>query len=133
MAKSAKRTIGDKGEDVACQYLEARGFTVIARNYLRPWGEIDIVAEKPDLLVFVEVKSVSRESSALVSRETGGQGIRPEENMNAFKLKKLSRVIQTYLISKKVPESRVWRIDLACVYLDLNTGKGKVEMFENIN
>lgn len=129
MAKTAKRTLGDIGEDVACKYLEAHGYSVVERNYSKPWGEIDIVAEKGDYLVFVEVKSVSRESSPRVSQET----IRPEENMTQFKLVKLHRVIQTYLLARKVFEDRSWRIDLACVYLDLKMKKGRVEMFENIN
>jgi|SRR3989344_9397646 len=122
---SPKRKIGDIGEDVVCKYLETKGFRVIERNYLRKWGEIDIIAEKGNLLSFIEVKSVSRESG---SRET----YRPEENVHPAKLKRLHRTIQTYLLDHKVPESMEWRIDIACVYLDFSTRKAKVEMLENI-
>src|SRR5260370_14551882 len=38
--------LGDTGEEVACKYLQNKGFSVLERNYLRPWGEIDIVAKK---------------------------------------------------------------------------------------
>ena len=72
---SPKRKIGDIGEEVVCKYLETKGFRVLERNYLRKWGEIDIVAEKGQLLSFIEVKSVSRENG---SRGT----YRPEENMH---------------------------------------------------
>ena len=120
---SPKRKIGDIGEEVVCKYLETKGFRVLERNYLRKWGEIDIVAEKGDLLSFIEVKSVSREP---------GKGYRPEENMHLAKLKRLHRVIQTYLLDRKVPDSRGWRIDVACVYLDFSTRKAKVEMLENV-
>ncbi len=120
---SPKRKIGDIGEEVVCKYLETKGFRVLERNYLRKWGEIDIVAEKGQLLSFIEVKSVSREP---------GTGYRPEENMHPAKLKRLHRVIRTYLLDRKVPEGREWRIDVACVYLDFSTRKAKVEMLENV-
>jgi len=122
---SPKRKIGDIGEEVAVKYLERKGFRVIERNYLRKWGEIDIIAEKGQLLSFIEVKSVSRESG---SRET----YRPEENVHPAKLKRLHRAIQTYLLDRKVPDSREWRVDVACVYLDFSTRKAKVEMLENV-
>ena len=122
---SPKRKIGDIGEEVAVKYLERKGFRILERNYLRKWGEIDIIAEKGQLLSFIEVKSVSRESG---SRET----YRPEENVHPAKLKRLHRAIQTYLLDRKVPDSREWRVDVACVYLDFSTRKAKVEMLENI-
>jgi putative endonuclease len=129
MAKTEKRRIGDIGEDIVCKYLENKGYFVRERNYWKPWGEIDIVAEKPDFISFVEVKSVSRSNRAgEFSRET----IRPEENMHPAKLKRLHRAVQTYLIEKKIPESRAWQIDLACVFLDFSTKRARVELLENI-
>jgi len=122
---SPKRKIGDIGEEVAVKYLERKGFRILERNYLRKWGEIDIVAEKGNLLSFIEVKSVSRENG---SRGT----YRPEENVSPTKLKRLHRAIRTYLLDRKVPDSREWRVDVACVYLDFSTRKAKVEMLENI-
>ena len=128
MAKSEKRKIGDIGEDIACTYLRRKGFALIQQNYWKPWGEIDIVAKKGGVLRFVEVKSVSREPNSGFSRET----VRPEENMHPGKVRRLHRAIQTYLLEKKVPESVAWQIDLACVYIDLEAKKGRVELFENI-
>ncbi len=127
MAVSENRKIGDIGEEAACKYLTNKGYVLIARNYWKPWGEIDIVAEKGNTLVFVEVKSVTREP---LSR--GEQKVRPEENFHPAKLKRLHRAIQTYLIENKVPESKPWQIDLACVYLDFSTKKARVELLENI-
>ncbi|MES2006985.1 MAG: YraN family protein [Patescibacteria group bacterium] len=120
MAKTDKRRIGDIGEEVVCKYLENKGYFVRERNYWKPWGEIDIIAEKANSISFVEVKSVSREN------------IRPEENMHPAKLKRLHRVVQTYLLDRKVPESKKWQIDLACVFLDFSTKRARVEMLENI-
>lgn len=129
MAKTQKRGIGDIGEGVAQKYLENNRFFVLSRNYWKPWGEIDIVAERDHMLHFVEVKSVSvKGSDGKFSRET----IRPEENMHPAKLRRLHRVVQTYLIEEKVPENKEWQIDLVCVFLNFETKRAKVEMFENI-
>ena len=123
MAKTAKRQIGDTGEDVACKYLQGKGFLVIERNYLKPWGEIDIVVKKGEKLCFVEVKTVTRETVG---------GYRPEENVHPAKLKRLHRAVQTYLIDHKVSGETEWQIDVACVYLDFATRKARVEMLENV-
>ncbi|MSR70740.1 YraN family protein [Candidatus Kaiserbacteria bacterium] len=128
---SPKRKLGDTGEEVACKYLESKGFRVLERNYLRKWGEIDIVAEKGSLLSFVEVKSVTREPHE-IGKPAISRGYRPEENVHPAKLKRLHRAIQTYLLDRKVPEDRPWRVDVACVYLDFSTRKAKVEMLENV-
>ena len=126
MAKTEKRKIGDIGEDIASKYLIEKGHRVVERNYWRSWGEIDIVSERAKTLHFVEVKSVSREAPF------SGGGIRPEENMHVAKLRRLHRAIQTYLLEKRVPESKSWQIDLACVFIDLKNKKAKVELMENI-
>src|SRR3989344_8174198 len=109
MVKSEKRKVGDIGEGIACKYLVSKGYIVIEQNYWKPWGEIDIIAEKGENLIFIEVKSVSSESGASVSRGM----LRPEENMHSSKVKRLHRAIQTYLLEKNVPETKQWQIDLA--------------------
>jgi len=130
MAKTRKREVGDKGEEVVCRYLEGKGYEIVGRNYLKPWGEIDIIAKKGSIISFVEVKSVSRSlsDSHKGSRET----YRPEENMHPNKVKRLHRAIQTYLLDHKIQEGIEWQLDLACVYLDFNTHKARVEMLENV-
>jgi putative endonuclease len=128
MSPSHKRKIGDIGEEVACKYLAKQRYIVLERNYLRPWGEIDIVAEKRGKLRFVEVKAISCEMGA--GKE--GYSVRPEDNMHPGKLKRLHRAIQTYLLDHKVPEEKEWQIDLACVFLDFNAKRARVEMIENV-
>ncbi len=128
MPKTERRNIGDLGEDIACKYPKNTGHIILARNYWKPWGEIDIIAGKGSILMFIEVKSVSREPGSHGSYEM----LRPEENLHPAKFKRLHRAIQTYLLEKKVPETKQWQIDLACVYIDFTAKKGRVELLENI-
>ena len=48
---------GKAGEDAVCAYLEEHGCTILARNYRKKCGEIDIIAQDGDTAVFVEVKT----------------------------------------------------------------------------
>ena len=83
--KTPKRRVGDIGEGVAAKYLEKRGFSVLTRNYLKPWGELDIVAKRAGKLHFVEVKTVSRDA-----RQVSRGNIRPEDNMHGAKIRRYS-------------------------------------------
>jgi putative endonuclease len=49
--------LGNQGEDWACEYLRERGYEIAARNYRYGRAEIDIIARREKLLVFVEVKT----------------------------------------------------------------------------
>ena len=140
---SETQKTGEIGENVAYKFLMKHGFTVLERNYTKKWGEIDIIAEKKDKLHFIEVKSVSRETltspkstSPQPSPYKGEGGIsddyRPEDNMHPWKLKRISRTIQTYLISKKVPDEKEWQVDLFVIYLDLKNKKAKVRVVQDI-
>jgi putative endonuclease len=128
MAKTEKRSLGDVGESIAAQYLQHKGYLVVERNYLRPWGEIDIVAKIGKKWVFVEVKTVSRENLGGISRGT----FRPEDNVHAAKLRRLHRAIETYCMSKKVERDSEYQVDVMCVYLDTASKKARVDHIENV-
>jgi putative endonuclease len=127
---SEKQKIGKLGEDVACKYLKKKGFVILERNYTRKWGEIDIVSEKNNKLYFGEVKSVSCDFLPNLKDESPFAK-RPEENMHPWKLKRLHKIIETYLISHRIG-NKSWQLDLLLVYLDLNNRKAKVKVLENI-
>lgn len=126
-SRTEKRKIGDIGENIACDFLKSRGFEVLERNYLRKWGEIDIIARKADVIRFIEVKSVSYETPRY---DSGQASYRPEDNMHPWKLKRLARTIQTYLLHKKLDCE--WQLDLVTVKMNMETRKARVEIIENI-
>ena len=126
---SEKQKIGKIGENIAVKFLMKHSFSILDRNYTKKWGEIDIVAEKDNRLYFVEVKSVSRETLDSVLDETSEY--KPEDNMHPWKLKRLARTIQTYLLSKRLDEKE-WQVDLLVVFLDLKNKKARVKVVKDI-
>jgi len=125
---SKTQKTGEIGENIACKFLVKQGFSIIDRNYTKKWGEIDIVAEKQNKLYFIEVKSVSRDLSVSHGTDTW----RAEDNMHPWKMKRMSRTIQTYLLSKKIPDDKEWQVDLLVIYLDLNNKKAKIKRIEDL-
>ena len=126
---SEKQKIGEIGEGEAVAFLMKQGFSILERNYTKKWGEIDIVAEKRDRIYFIEVKSVVRENLDNVLRETNDY--RPEDNMHPWKLKRLARAIQTYILHKRL-DDREWQFDLLVVYLDTKNNRSQVKVVSDI-
>lgn len=58
MLRKNNRAAGTAGEDTAANYLCSQGYEIISRNFRTRRGEIDIIAHKENVLVFVEVKSL---------------------------------------------------------------------------
>jgi putative endonuclease len=139
--RTEKRKLGDIGENIACNYLTNHGFEVVDRNYLRKWGELDIVARKKGIIHFIEVKSVS--CATPVPNGTFGRvtlpsdvirvtdQYRPEENVHPQKLKRLARAIQTYILEKRLDNTE-WQLDIVTVKIDQTNRRARVEMLENI-
>lgn len=131
---SNSQKIGQIGENIASKYLIRHGFSIIERNYTRKWGEIDIIAKKGNKIHFVEVKSKTVEPtyfSNIKNPKYEARGIKPEENVHYWKIKKLRRVIETYLISQRVGNI-LWQFDIAVVYLNIDKKLAQVKMMENI-
>jgi putative endonuclease len=128
---SATQKTGEIGENIAVKFLMKHGFSLLERNYTKKWGEIDIIAEKANKIYFVEVKSVSKSNLDIVTHETLDQ-YHPEDNMHPWKLKRISRTIQTYLLSNKVGDEKEWQVDLLVVFLDLNNKKARIKVVSDI-
>ncbi len=55
-----KKKLGKLGEDIVARHLQQEGFTILAQNYRKYFGEVDLIATKSELLIFVEVKTRQR-------------------------------------------------------------------------
>ncbi len=126
-AKS-NREIGALGESLAAKFLERRGFKILTMNYMKPWGEIDIIAEKAGITRFVEVKSVSRESLPDVSREMNTH--RPEEMVHEAKLRKIARTAEMYM--NETGDDRDFQIDVVGVFIDTKNRKARCRLYEQV-
>ena len=98
---------GNLSESVVCDFLVSKGYEILDRNYLRKWGELDIVAIKEGSLHFIEVKSDFRKNQ--------NDGYRAEELMHNLKQRRLRRMVATYLEDKKYGLDYPFVFDLAIV------------------
>ena len=127
-SRRSTKEVGNTGESVAAEFLTRKGFKIIERNYRKPWGEVDIIAEKSGVVRFIEVKSVSRESSQDISRETNEH--RPEEMVHESKLRKIARTAEMYMNAKNDP--RDYQIDVVGVFLDFKSRKARCRLLEQV-
>lgn len=109
--------VGAAGEALAARALTGRGYHLITRNWHCRYGELDIIAEDGDELVFVEVKT--RRGSAL--------GM-PEEALTPTKRRRLLAAAQQYLMEHEMAE-RPYRFDVVAIELDGRGGTGEVRVY----
>ncbi len=81
-----KKVLGDKGENISCEFLKDKGYDIVTRNYRTRYGEIDIIAKDGTVLVFAEVK--------LRSGGNYGRGI---EAVTPHKVGKIHQVAMEYI------------------------------------
>lgn len=125
---SEKRQFGDIGEDLCVKHLVKHGYRILDKNYLKKWGEIDVIAKKNGIIHFVEVKSKDLKSFMWNNLDLYS----PEENVHPWKLKRLSRAIQTYLMEKNIDDEIEWQIDIAAVFIDFDSKKATIKIIEDI-
>ncbi|MBM4135352.1 MAG: YraN family protein [Nitrospira sp.] len=107
------KSLGCKGEDLAITFLKAKGYTIIARNYKTPIGEIDIIAKDGRTIVFIEVKT----------RRSNSFGL-PFESVTKRKRQKLQKLALLFLKKQEV-EFPVRFDVVSIVYTD--NGKKEIE------
>ncbi|MCD6193390.1 MAG: YraN family protein [Candidatus Aminicenantes bacterium 4484_214] len=96
---------GKQGEHLAVEYLKKKKYQIIERNYKFGRGEIDIIAQDKDTLVFIEVKT----------RKTTAFGF-PEESVTPRKQSQIRKIAQGFLSQKKLPLKSI-RFDVIAVEL----------------
>lgn len=114
-----RRELGIRGEKIARDFLDQNGYKIIETNYRCPEGEIDIVAQVGNTLVFVEVRTRR-------SLEFGT----PEESITYRKMQKLKAVAAHYDQNREdLPASR--RIDVLAIQMDKSGRLSRIELIEN--
>lgn len=83
--------LGKKGEDIAVDFLLKNGYQIIERNWRFQKAEVDIIAQKENVLAIIEVKTRS-------SSEFGN----PQDFVNPKKIKLLVNAVNEYVIFKNL-------------------------------
>lgn len=126
--RSKNQKIGEKGEEHAVSHLKNQGFSIVERNYHKPWGEIDIVAKKDNILHFIEVKTLSVADKYYLT-----DSYEALEKVDSSKRKKFARTIETYLLEHYGDEEVEYQADACGVYVEKGNGKLKqVELLEDV-
>lgn len=100
-----KQSLGKSGEEFAARLVTESGLHIIARNYRCPKGEMDIIANDGDALVFIEVRT--RRSS---SRGWG------EESITAHKVQRLRAIASYYVLQQKYSSWPPLRFDVVAIH-----------------
>ena len=112
---------GQRGEDCATKYLESYGYKICERNFRTPFGELDIVCRKENVIIFVEVKTLKENAS----------GFTPELHFTENKMQKMQRTIRAYLKDRLVIGID-YQLDLVAVELKGNSEVKDIRHYENI-
>ena len=115
--------LGDWGEAQAAEFLREKGWLIFATKYRCRWGEVDIVAQDREQLVFVEVRT----------KRSTNFGT-PEESLSSAKMRRLTRTCQDYLqnqLGHGAESPADWRIDLISVYAGKGFTSERISHIEN--
>ena len=115
-----KQKLGKYGEDFAAEYLKKNKYKILERNYKNRYGEIDIIASKNKVTVFVEVKT--RFSSSYGS---------PYEAVDFYKRRRITNSAKAYLVKKGQFYSDV-RFDVIEVYGAIADGGFELDTVNHI-
>jgi putative endonuclease len=108
---------GVQGEETAARFLETQGYRILARNFRGRRGELDLVAEEGDTLVFLEVKT-----------RTQNRFGEPHWSVDRRKRDRIVRSATEYLARHRCGE-RVCRFDVLFLYQ--GTEPPKLELIRN--
>lgn len=114
----SRQQTGKLAEDMALQHLEKQGLTMIARNYYCRHGEIDLIMQEKDDIVFVEVRKRSRLDYGTAF-----------ESVNKRKINKLIKTATHFLQTKKWLHKINSRFDIVAIHLV--AGSQQLEWIKN--
>lgn len=115
-----RKNLGKIGEQRAVEYLQKKGYKILQQNFSCKLGEIDIIVQDKDCLVFVEVKT----------RWSNKYGL-PEEAVTANKLKSIIKTGEYFkLLNPETPE--LMRIDVIAVELSKKGSLCSIRHLKNV-
>ncbi len=114
------QSIGRLGEQLAVHFLVQKGYVIRARNYWTRYGEIDIVAEHKETIIFVEVKAKTN----VVHGE-------PFESATPQKLEKVMKACRLYVASYQLNDMFI-RIDVIAIVLNIELHTANIKHFKNV-
>ncbi|MBL7082852.1 MAG: YraN family protein [Candidatus Aminicenantes bacterium] len=91
--KDTPHALGRSGEEIALRFLKNKKYKIITKNYRLFRGEIDIIAQKRNILVFVEVKT----------RRSKNFGF-PEESVTPSKQQQIKKIAQGFLVKNNLQD-----------------------------
>jgi len=103
-----KHRIGQRGEDLAANFLQKKGYRILERNFRAEGGEIDIIAQDNDYICFIEVKM---RSSTLFGT--------PAEAVNYKKQNRIKKLSQIYLKENGLSD-KPQRFDILEIIMEYN-------------
>jgi putative endonuclease len=116
---SSRQALGKWGEAMAAAFLENQGYIIIERNRRTRYGEVDLVAQEGEVLVFVEVKT----------RTSDAYGF-PEESITSQKREHLISTAKAILQSMS-ERSISWRIDVIAIRKVNHADQPEIVHFKN--
>jgi putative endonuclease len=117
MGKQENKTTGNRGESLACEFLQQKGYKILQRNYRSKWGEVDIIAKTNQTVVLVEVKT-----------KTSNVYGEPWEMVNSWKIEQVKKMGEAWC-REYGWEGRV-RMGVVGVYLDQE--EPRIEHWESV-
>ena len=117
------RQFGDWGEKLAENFLRAKGYEILEKNFQKRCGEIDLICRKDDTLHFVEVKTRTEASI----RKFGS----PEEAVTKTKQQKIIQTALTFLAEKNHAGNINWQTDVISVVYCGKDKKARINFIEN--
>ena len=120
MKSGRRQALGRVGEYIVSAFLEKKGYTILERNWRTPYGEIDLIAQHGEVIIFVEVKT--RASSSLGP---------PEISITPRKGEHMRCAAEHYI--QQHPElTNDWRVDAVTVQIQAGDTPPLIDHFENV-
>ena len=118
--EGSTQDLGKYGEDLAIKFLKRKGYKILQRNFRSKFGEIDIIAQEQDTLVFVEVKTRWSQSFGP-----------PEEAITPWKIKAIIKTGQYFkLLHPQTPDCL--RMDAVVIEMDKGGQVSRMEIVKNL-